>query len=137
MQPVLVALDREVEEAAANLGANRFTTFRWIVLPAILPAIADGAALAFAGAMGEYGSVVLISGGLQFKTEISSPTSDAVEATVTRLQRVGFEVSRGAAGLRHRAVASLTRGQAESLALRPGDTVWLRPARDASTLTAS
>ena len=91
MQPVLVALDREVEEAAANLGAKRFTTFRWIVLPAILPAIADGAALAFARAMGEYGSVVLISGGLQFKTEISSPTSDAVEATVTRLPRVGFE----------------------------------------------
>ena len=72
VQPVLIALDREVEEAAASLGANRLTTFRRIVLPAILPAIAGGAALAFARAMGEYGSVVLISGGLQFKTEISS-----------------------------------------------------------------
>jgi sulfate/thiosulfate transport system permease protein len=72
VQPVLIALDREVEEAAASLGASRFTTFRRIVLPAILPAIAGGAALAFARAMGEYGSVVLISGGLQFKTEISS-----------------------------------------------------------------
>ena len=72
VQPVLIALDREVEEAAASLGAGRFTTFRRIVLPAILPAIAGGAALAFARAMGEYGSVVLISGGLQFKTEISS-----------------------------------------------------------------
>ena len=72
VQPVLLALDREVEEAAASLGASRFTTFRRIVLPAILPAIAGGAGLAFARAMGEYGSVVLISGGLQFKTEISS-----------------------------------------------------------------
>jgi sulfate/thiosulfate transport system permease protein len=72
VQPVLLALDREVEQAAASLGASQFTTFRRIILPAILPAIAGGAALAFARAMGEYGSVVLISGGLQFKTEISS-----------------------------------------------------------------
>ena len=72
VQPVLLALDREVEEAAASLGASRFATFWRIVLPAIFPAIAGGAALAFARAMGEYGSVVLISGGLQFKTEISS-----------------------------------------------------------------
>jgi len=72
VQPVLIGLDRDVEEAAASLGASRFTTFRRIILPAILPAIAGGAALAFARAMGEYGSVVLISGGLQFKTEISS-----------------------------------------------------------------
>jgi sulfate transport system permease protein len=72
VQPVLLALDREVEEAAASLGASRFATFWRIVLPAIFPAIAGGAALAFARAMGEYGSVVLISGGLQLKTEISS-----------------------------------------------------------------
>jgi sulfate transport system permease protein len=72
VQPVLIGLDRDVEEAATSLGASRFTTFRRIILPAILPAIAGGAALAFARAMGEYGSVVLISGGLQFKTEISS-----------------------------------------------------------------
>ena len=72
VQPVLIGLDREVEEAAASLGARPFTVFRRIVLPAILPAIAGGATLAFARAMGEYGSVVLISGGLQFKTEIAS-----------------------------------------------------------------
>lgn len=72
VQPVLIGLDREVEEAAASLGARPFTIFRRIVLPAILPAIAGGATLAFARAMGEYGSVVLISGGLQFKTEIAS-----------------------------------------------------------------
>jgi sulfate transport system permease protein len=72
VQPVLIGLDREVEEAAASLGARPFTIFRRIVLPAILPAIAGGATLAFARAMGEYGSVVLISGGLQFKTETAS-----------------------------------------------------------------
>jgi sulfate transport system permease protein len=72
VEPVLIGLDREVEEAAASLGARPFTVFRRIVLPAILPAVAGGATLAFARAMGEYGSVVLISGGLQFKTEIAS-----------------------------------------------------------------
>ncbi len=64
VQPVLLALDREAEEAAASLGAEPFTTFRRIVLPTIAPAIAAGAALAFGRAMGEYGSVLLISGGL-------------------------------------------------------------------------
>jgi sulfate/thiosulfate transport system permease protein len=72
VQPVLLALDRDVELAAASLGAGPITTFRRVVLPSILPAIAGGAALAFARAMGEYGSVVLISGGLQFRTEVSS-----------------------------------------------------------------
>jgi sulfate transport system permease protein len=64
VQPVLLALDREAEEAAASLGAEPFTTFRRIVLPAIAPAVASGAALGFGRAMGEYGSVLLISGGL-------------------------------------------------------------------------
>jgi sulfate/thiosulfate transport system permease protein len=64
VQPVLLALDREAEEAAASLGAEPLTTFRRIVLPTIAPAIAAGAALAFGRAMGEYGSVLLISGGL-------------------------------------------------------------------------
>ena len=64
VQPVLLAIDREAEEAAASLGAEPFTTFRRIVLPTIAPAIAAGAALAFGRAMGEYGSVLLISGGL-------------------------------------------------------------------------
>ena len=64
VEPVLLALDAEAEEAAASLGAGPFTAFRRIVLPAIVPAIASGAALAFGRAMGEYGSVLLISGGL-------------------------------------------------------------------------
>ncbi len=72
VQPVLLALETDVEQAAASLGAQPLTIFRRIVLPAILPAIASGTALAFARAMGEYGSVVLISGGLQFKTEVAS-----------------------------------------------------------------
>jgi sulfate/thiosulfate transport system permease protein len=61
VQPVLIELDREVEEAAASLGASNFTTFRRIVLPALRPAILSGTALAFARCMGEYGSVVLIA----------------------------------------------------------------------------
>jgi sulfate/thiosulfate transport system permease protein len=64
VQPVLLAFDREAEEAAASLGAAPLTAFRRIVLPAIAPAVAAGAALAFGRAMGEYGSVLLISGGL-------------------------------------------------------------------------
>ncbi|ONH31245.1 sulfate ABC transporter permease subunit CysT [Pseudofrankia asymbiotica] len=71
VQPVLMALDREVEQAAACLGASPFTTFRRVVLPLLLPAIASGATLAFARAMGEYGSVLLISGGLS-RTKVSS-----------------------------------------------------------------
>jgi sulfate transport system permease protein len=63
VQPVLHELDPEVEEAAASLGAGRATVFRRIVLPSLRPAIVAGAALAFARAVGEFGSVVLISGG--------------------------------------------------------------------------
>jgi sulfate transport system permease protein len=72
VQPVLIDLDRDVEEAAASLGAGPVTTFRRVVLPAILPALLSGAALAFARALGEYGSVVLISSNLPFKTEIAA-----------------------------------------------------------------
>jgi len=72
VQPVLMSLQPAVEEAARSLGAGRLTTFRRIVLPAIAPAIASGAALAFGRAMGEYGSVVLISGQIQYKTEVAS-----------------------------------------------------------------
>jgi sulfate transport system permease protein len=71
-QPVLEALDREVEEAAASLGAGRVTTFRRIVLPALVPAIAAGAALSFARAISEYGSLVLLSGNLPNHTEVAS-----------------------------------------------------------------
>jgi sulfate transport system permease protein len=72
VQPVLLSLERDVEEAAACLGATPFTTFRRITLPAILPATVTGAGLAFARALGEYGSIVLISGNLPFHTQVSS-----------------------------------------------------------------
>lgn len=72
VEPVLLTLERDVEEAAASLGAGNFTIVRRIVLPALAPAIASGAALAFGRAMGEYGSVVLISGQVQYRTEVSS-----------------------------------------------------------------
>jgi sulfate transport system permease protein len=71
-QPVLEALERDVEEAAASLGANRLTTFRRVILPALVPAIAAGAALSFARAIGEYGSLVLLSGNLPNRTEVAS-----------------------------------------------------------------
>ena len=71
VQPVLINLDQEAEEAAASLGASVLTTFRRIVLPVLLPAIVSGTALAFARAMGEYGSVLLISGSLN-RTKVSS-----------------------------------------------------------------
>jgi sulfate transport system permease protein len=65
VQPVLVELDREVEEAAASLGASNAVTFRLIVLPALWPAILSGTALAFARAVGEFGSLILIAGKVQ------------------------------------------------------------------------
>jgi sulfate/thiosulfate transport system permease protein len=72
VQPTLMELDREMEEAAASLGAGGLTVFRRIILPNLLPAILAGVALAFARAVGEFGSVVLISGNLPFRTEVSS-----------------------------------------------------------------
>ncbi|MEW2476408.1 MULTISPECIES: sulfate ABC transporter permease subunit CysT [Micromonospora] len=72
VQPVLAELDPEVEEAAASLGASRYTTFRRIVLPSLTPAIAAGAALSFARAVGEYGSLVLLTGNLPMRTEVAS-----------------------------------------------------------------
>jgi sulfate transport system permease protein len=72
VQPTLFELDREMEDAAASLGAGRFTIFLRIILPSILPAILSGVALAFARAVGEFGAVVLISGNLPFKTEVVS-----------------------------------------------------------------
>lgn len=72
VQPVLAELDHEVEEAAASLGASRFTTFRRIILPSLTPAIAAGAALSFARGVSEYGSLVLLSGNLPMRTEVTS-----------------------------------------------------------------
>jgi sulfate/thiosulfate transport system permease protein len=72
LQPALEELDGEAEEAAASLGASRFTTFVRVIFPSILPALLTGFALAFARAIGEYGSVVFIAGNMPMKTEITS-----------------------------------------------------------------
>ena len=72
VQPVLGELDREMEQAAAALGASNWTTFRLIVLPNLLPAILAGVGLGFARAIGEFGSVVLISGNIPFETEVAA-----------------------------------------------------------------
>lgn len=71
LQPVLQDMDRDAEEASATLGAGRFRTFRSIVLPALVPPLLTGFALAFARGIGEYGSVVFISGNMPMKTEIA------------------------------------------------------------------
>jgi sulfate transport system permease protein len=71
LQPVLAEFGREPEEAAATLGAGRLQTFRRVVLPALAPALLTGGALAFARAVGEYGSVIFIAGNLPMKSEIA------------------------------------------------------------------
>jgi sulfate transport system permease protein len=72
VQPLLIELDREMEEAATSLGAGGFTVFRRIVFPNLLPGLTAGVALAFARALGEFGSLILISGNVPFDTEVSS-----------------------------------------------------------------
>jgi len=72
VQPVLLELDLSMEEAAASLGARPLTVLRRIVLPSLRPAIVSGVALSFARAVGEFGSLVLITGNLPFKTEVGS-----------------------------------------------------------------
>jgi sulfate transport system permease protein len=72
VQPVIAELDKETEEAAASLGASPAAVLRRIVLPSIAPAMLAGAGLAFARAVGEFGSVVLISGDLPYKTQVAS-----------------------------------------------------------------
>ncbi|MBK9139922.1 MAG: sulfate ABC transporter permease subunit CysT [Verrucomicrobia bacterium] len=71
LQPVLENLERDVEEAAATLGAGRGRTFVSVVAPALLPALTTGVALAFARGLGEYGSIVFISGNIPYETEIA------------------------------------------------------------------
>lgn len=71
VQPVLASLDAETEEAAESLGATRWTTFRRVLLPALYPALITGFALAFARGLGEYGSVVFVSGNMPLRTEIA------------------------------------------------------------------
>ena len=72
VQPVLIELDVEMEDAARSLGARRWTVFRRIVLPNILPGILSGVTMAFARGVGEIGSIVLISGNLPYRTEVAS-----------------------------------------------------------------
>jgi sulfate transport system permease protein len=72
VQPVLIELDRDMEDAAASLGAGRVTIFRRIVFPHLFPALLSGVALAFARAIGEFGAVILIAGNIPFKTEVAS-----------------------------------------------------------------
>jgi sulfate transport system permease protein len=71
LQPVLQDLDKEVEEAAVSLGASRWQTFRLVIFPAIMPALLTGFALAFARAVGEYGSVIFIAGNMPMVSEIA------------------------------------------------------------------
>jgi sulfate transport system permease protein len=92
VQPVLIELDREVEEAAASLGASNATTLRRIVLPALRPAIVSGAALAFARSVGEIGSLVLVAGKVQIASivifadiESDAPQSAAALSVVLLL----------------------------------------------------
>ena len=108
VQPVLIELDEELEEAARSLGASEFTTFRRVVFPTILPGILSGVAMAFARAVGEIGAIVLIAGNLPFKTEVASvflfhrisqdPEGSAAVAVVLLL--VSFAVLLGIGGLR-------------------------------------
>jgi sulfate transport system permease protein len=72
VQPVLIELDKEMEEAAVSLGASSPAVFLRIILPNLVPAILSGAALAFARAVGEFGSIVLLSGNIPFKTQVAS-----------------------------------------------------------------
>ena len=72
VQPVLMGLDKEMEEAAATLGANRWVVFRKVVLPSILPAVLTGAALSFSRAIGEFGSVVIVAGNIPMRTQVAA-----------------------------------------------------------------
>jgi sulfate transport system permease protein len=85
VQPVMEEIDREVEEAAATLGAGRFATIRRVILPGLTPAILTGFALAFARAVGEYGSVIFIAGNIPFVSEI------APLLIVIRLEEFNYE----------------------------------------------
>jgi len=93
VQPVLEEIDADVEEAAAVLGASRFQTFRRVIFPSLLPALLTGFALAFARALGEYGSVVFISGNMPMRTEI------APLLIVTKLEQYDYAGATAIAGV--------------------------------------
>jgi len=109
VQPVLIELDVEMEEAARSLGAGELTVFRRVVLPNILPGILSGLTMAFARAAGEIGAIVIISGNLPFRTEVASvfvylqiqngnPAGAAAVATV--LLAISFAVLLTVGGIR-------------------------------------
>jgi sulfate ABC transporter, permease protein CysT len=109
VQPVLIELDVEMEEAARSLGADQLGVFRRIVLPNILPGILSGVTMAFARAIGEIGAVVLISGNLPYKTEVASvfiflriqsSDSSGAAAVAVVLLTISFVVLLGVGGLR-------------------------------------
>ncbi len=93
VQPVLEEIDPDVEEAAAVLGASRFQTFRRVIFPSLFPAMLTGFALAFARALGEYGSVVFISGNMPMRTEI------APLLIVTKLEQYDYAGATAIAGV--------------------------------------
>ena len=110
VQPVLIELDREMEEASRSLGASELHTFRRVVFPNILPGILSGVALAFAKAVGEFGSLVIITGSLPFKTEVASvfifgriESGDAAGAAAVAvvLLVISFGVLLGIGAIRH------------------------------------
>jgi sulfate/thiosulfate transport system permease protein len=114
VQPVLMGLEREAEEAAESLGAGPWTTFRRIVLPALRPAILAGVGLAFGRAIGEFGSVVLISGNLPYETEVASVlvygqiesgNTDGAAAVSVLLLVVSFVVLLGISFVARRGIA--------------------------------
>jgi sulfate transport system permease protein len=114
VQPVLGELDLEMEEAARSLGADRFTVFRRIVLPNILPGILSGVTMAFARAVGEIGAIVIISTNLPFRTEvasvfifnqIASGTSSGAAALSVVLLSISFAVLLIVGGIRRYATA--------------------------------
>ncbi|TIR55882.1 MAG: sulfate ABC transporter permease subunit CysT, partial [Mesorhizobium sp.] len=93
VQPIMEELDREVEEAAATLGANRFQTITRVLFPGLAPAIVTGFSLAFARGVGEYGSVIFIAGNLPFKSEI------APLLIVIRLEEYNYEAATAIAAI--------------------------------------
>lgn len=110
VQPVLQELDPEMEQASKSLGASELTTFRRVILPNILPGILSGVALAFAKAVGEFGSLVIITGNLPFKTEVSSVyifgriesgDTTAAAATAVVLLAISFGVLLSIGAIRH------------------------------------
>ena len=123
VQPVLEEMETDVEEAAASLGASRFTTFRRIILPTLVPAIFAGAALSFARGISEYGSLVLLSGNLPNRTEVTSVR------VLTYLE--GGNTARGGCGRDDHAGGRAARDRHPRRDPEAGGSPWLAPTRTA------